>query len=348
MKGWYLPVGLIIATLGPILEMQLIFLMNVSSHWDSSVVIFAWQLILVLFIPLFIIAWQYTFKEVVLFSCLTALLDLAPLSLAVASQGMPFIEVPILGVIFVRLVIYLFMGYIVAQLSGEQKKQRQQLTQANLRLAQYASALEQLTVSRERNRLARELHDVLAHTLSGVAVELEAVKALWNTNAPDAKTMLDHSLQSTRDGLTETRRALQALRATPLEDLGLPLAIRSLAESSASRATWSLDLQVPDLLDDYPPDVEQCFYRVTQEALTNVSDHAGARLVKIKLSQENGRLKLTVSDDGSGFEPVSVESSEHYGLRGMRERAEMINGTFHVESKTDGGTTITLEYGETV
>lgn len=88
-------------------------------------------------------------------------------------------------------------------LMAVQREQRQRLAEANERLAQYTSTLEQVTISRERNRLARELHDVLAHTLSGVAVELEGLRAMLRIDPERANTLLSHSLQATLEGLTE-------------------------------------------------------------------------------------------------------------------------------------------------
>jgi len=226
-----------------------------------------------------------------------------------------------------------------------QRAQRSDLSAANARLAQYAAALEQLTVSRERNRLARELHDVLAHTLSGVAVELEAVRALWSTDPERAQDMLGHSLQATREGLTETRRALQELRASPLEDLGLALAVRSLAESAAGRAGMALDLHITEPLADYPAAIQQAVYRVTQEALANVTAHSGARTVTLALDGSPHHLRLEIRDDGRGFDPAAL-NDDQYGLRGMRERVEMIGGRFSVDSAPGQGTRIVLEYGE--
>ena len=137
----------------------------------------------------------------------------------------------LLGILFIQIVAFLLVGHMLGNLVKVQREQRQRLTEANARLAQHASTVEQLTISQERNRLARELHDVLAHTLSGVAVELEGLRATMQRDPEQATALLNHSLQAIREGLTETRRALQELRAKPLEDLGLALAIQTLAES---------------------------------------------------------------------------------------------------------------------
>ena len=243
------------------------------------------------------------------------------------------------------MISYLIVGWLVVSMMDGQRAQRRQLELANARLSQYATTLEQLTLSRERNRLARELHDVLAHTLSGVAVELEAVRALWDTEPDRARAMLGNSLASTREGLTETRRALQALRASPLEDIGLGLAVRAQAESTAARLGLDLEIEIDEDLGELRSDVEQCFYRVAQESLTNAAQHAGARKIRLALTHGDGRLRLEIADDGQGFDSDQVDQDSQFGLQGMRERAEMIGARFTLDSAPGMGTRIALTYG---
>src|SRR5262249_42461360 len=151
----------------------------------------------------------------------------------------------------VQTLIFLLVGQMIVKLMNVQREQRQRLSEANARLALYASTLEQLTISRERNRLARELHDVLAHTLSGVAVELEGLRTMMRLDVERANALLNHSLQAIREGLSESRRALKELRAKPLEDLGLALAVRTLAESYATRCDFALELSIDPELGEY-------------------------------------------------------------------------------------------------
>ena len=226
-----------------------------------------------------------------------------------------------------------------------QVEQHRRLAEANERLAQYASTLEQLTISRERNRMARELHDVLAHTMSGVAVELEGVRAKLRVDPDYAEVLLCQSLQAVREGLTETRRALQALRATPLEDLGLGLAIRNLGESIAGQAGLQTDFHINNDLRDFPVEVQQCFYRVAQETFTNIAAHSQAKNVQVSLMKDGNGLKLTIRDDGIGFDENAIDLNQKYGLLGMRERVEMIKGELSVVSQPESGTQIVLTYG---
>jgi signal transduction histidine kinase len=223
-----------------------------------------------------------------------------------------------------------------------QREQRNFLTKANMQLARYASTLEQLTVSRERNRLARELHDTLAHTLTAVAVQLEAVDSAWDVAPDKARTLLHKSLAQTRSGLMETRRALQALRASPLEDLGLALAVRSLAEITARRSGLELELSVPPEVGNLSPDIEQGIYRVAQEAMENVVKHANASRICVALAQEEGKITLTVQDNGRGFDVETIEADGHYGVQGMRERAAMMGAQLTIQRGIHGGTEVQL------
>jgi len=209
-----------------------------------------------------------------------------------------------------------------------------------MRLTHYASTLEQLATSRERNRLALELHDTLAHTLSGLSVQLETVNAYWDVDAPRARVLLEKSLESARTGLEETRRALKALRASPLDDLGLAAALEALARDAAARAGLKLELAIDASLPALSPDVEQGIYRVAQEALSNVVKHASAQAIVFELENAGGKIKLTVSDDGVGFEPGKLENGGHFGLAGMRDRAQLAGGELEVKSAPGAGTTV--------
>ncbi|MEM7134391.1 MAG: histidine kinase [Chloroflexota bacterium] len=155
------------------------------------------------------------------------------------------------------------VGYFVWRLSQTEQSQRQQLAAANSQLRRHAIQREELTISRECNRLARELHDTLAHSLSGVAVQIEAAQALWSTDPESAEVMLSRADDMARTRLTEARRALQSLRATPLQDLGLSLALQAMGEEVAARAGATLKTELPlRLTANLEPHAEQNLYRI--------------------------------------------------------------------------------------
>jgi len=236
-----------------------------------------------------------------------------------------------------------------------QREQRRALAEAYeqqafiaRQLQHHAATAEELAISRERYRLSRELHDTLAHSLSAVTVQLEAVRSLWDSHPDKAQHMLEQADETARTGLTEARRALQALRASPLDDLGLALAIEEMAEAAAQRAGARLDLHIQkDLVEALSLAVEQGVYRIAQEMLENVVQHAGATSISVWLEDKGDRLELSVEDDGQGIDLEAVEmpegaDREHLGVRGMRERATLIGGKLEIASRPGKGTRVTL------
>jgi len=195
---------------------------------------------------------------------------------------------------------------------------------------------------RERSRIAQELHDTLSHTLSGLSVQLETMKAYWDIDPSTARKRLDKSLIAIRSGLEETRRILTALRAKPLEDLGLPNAIKQLAQEASAQAGTTLDLAVVDNFPPLSPQVEQCFFRVAQEALTNVVNYAKAKRLTVKLEFKDNKVALKVQDDGIGFDSSNQSRKEHFGLVGMKERVQVVKGNLDIISQPGEGTTIQL------
>ena len=295
----------------------------------------------VLFIGLALTAWQYRLGAVVIFSFGTAALEIITISLFTLVPPDTFTVFFLITVI--RTVSFLVVGIFISLLMTRLREQQQSLRQANAQLTHYASTLENLTVSRERNRMARELHDTLAHTLTGLSVTLETVKAYWDVDENKARGLLDKSLETTRTGIEETRRALKSLRASPLEDLGLGLAIQKMAESTSARANLNLELALPNPMPSLAPDVEQCLYRIAQEAVENVTHHANAKKVCLRLEPQGAGLKLIVEDDGQGFDPRDKASTGHFGVVGMKERAELSGGKLTINSQKGRGTTVILE-----
>jgi signal transduction histidine kinase len=293
-----------------------------------------------LFVALLLVAWQYKWHHVLLVIAGITALNLGSKWASAGPGTDPFQGV--LSVTLIQTIIFLVVGFSISYLMSRLRAQQQSLEAANRRLTQYASTLEQLATSRERNRLALELHDTLAHTLSGLSVQLETVKAYWDVDQRTARSTLDKSLAATHSGLEETRRALKSLRASPLEDMGLALALRKMVEDTASRANLALDMPDIIMMQLLSPEVEHCIYRVAQEAVTNVMKHANAKKMTVKLESAGGKTILSVSDDGTGFNVDAVDKTSHFGLAGMQERAQMAGGELSVTSKPGSGTTVKL------
>jgi len=319
-----------------------------------------------LFVALLLVAWQYKWQHI-----LFVILGITVLNLGVrwSYAGPAVLEQVVFGemgsayaygavvtepfqgvlaVFLIQTVVFLVVGFSISYLMSRLRAQQQSLEAANIGLTQYASTLEQLATSRERNRLALELHDTLAHTLSGLSVQLETIKAYWGVDEPAARSILDKSVAATHSGLEETRRALKALRASPLEDLGLAVALRKMAEDAASRASLALDMPEIIMVPLLSPDVEQCIYRVAQEAAANVVKHASAKKLTVLLEFNERGVSLTVSDDGIGFDVNKIDKTSHFGLAGMQERAQLVGGELNIISKPGFGATIKLTVNQVI
>ena len=294
----------------------------------------------VLFIGLVLVAWHYRLMTMILFSVGTNLLEL--IIVFNLDRLDPNGLTAFYFITIIRTVCFIVVGVFINQLIANLRAQQESLKSANNQLTHYASTLESLTVSRERNRMSRELHDTVVHSLSGLSVQLETIQAYLDVETETARRLLDQSLQTTRSGLQETRRALKAMRASPLEDLGLVIALQELAETAAERARLQMEVSLPDRDILLSPDVEQCIYRITQEAVENVVHHANARRLSVHLTAGQDEIRLVIQDDGAGFNPESKTPSGHFGLKGMRERAQLAGGVLEIISRPSSGTTIQL------
>ena len=294
-----------------------------------------------LFVLLIVVSWQYRLRIAIAYIAGTSLVDAVLVPALITS---PLQMLTQLAFIFARTVIFLILAGVITYLVDVQNRQHRSLIEANAKLARYVAVVEDLTISRERNRLARELHDTLAHTLSAASVQLEAANSLWQSDNARSHTALVQAMGITRDGLAETRRALKALRASPLDDLGLVLALKELGDLTRQRSGANVTVAMPAQLEPLPAEVEQTLYRAAQEALENVVRHANARHVELALQQQGATLRMIVRDDGVGFDVNSVRTEqERFGLNGMKERVSALGGRMTIDSARGAGTRIFLE-----
>jgi signal transduction histidine kinase len=337
---FYLPLAIVFFTVFSLVLQNRFLLIHMSTAGISNEES-AWQIFLILFIPMILCAWQYDFKAVIGYCLFSAVLDFALMARSDPQFNLPM-EI-FARLIFIRSLAFLITGYVIAYIMACIRKQRSSLEEANRNLAHYATTLEELTVSRERNRMARELHDTLAHTLSGIAVQLEAAQTVLPDSPGEARPLVVRSLEMTRSGLTETRRALQNLRASPLEELGLGSSLRCLAEAAAEQGGLKVEWEESGPLPKLPPDIEQGIYRIAQEAIQNIARHAGAHSLRVDWSVQGDYLELTIADDGQGFNKNNPGDSRHFGLRGMHERASMMGADLKIESQPGQGTKVLLK-----
>lgn len=206
------------------------------------------------------------------------------------------------------------------------------LRAANDQLRQYAAEVEALAITRERNNMAREVHDSLGHYLTVVLVQIEAARAMLDRDRGKADAALDKAQSLTRDGLAEVRRAVSTLRESPLGDRPLVEALQILVDQTQASGT-----QVSLRIEGDPWDLDDqralTLYRTAQEALTNVRKHARATRVEVCVQFEDTGVVLKVSDDGVGC----AAADGGFGLQGLRERAALWQGHCQVESSPGAG-----------
>ncbi len=214
-----------------------------------------------------------------------------------------------------------------------------ELSEAHQRLRLSAAREADLATLRERNRLAREMHDSLGHALVSISIKLEAAQLLFTVDAGRAAAELDETTALVRSTMTDLRHSLAGLRPAALEEQPLAEALVGLACEMGRRtgvaATCSVDERA-SLLDRA---TQEALYRVGQEALTNVAKHAHAQHVTMALTLHAGRAVLKIADDGVGLGVAACDGdgAARYGVRGMRERVEALGGTLTLGPRPEGG-----------
>ena len=194
----------------------------------------------------------------------------------------------------------------------------------------------------ERQALARDLHDAVTQSIYSASLIAEALPALWERDPDEGRQNLERLRRLTRAALAEMRTLLFELRPAALETAPLDSLLERLGDALAGQMQIEVNVVVDDV--DLPADVRIAFYRVTQEAFSNIAKHARATAMTARVLAVDGGATLTVSDDGRGFDPASVPSGGHMGLHIMRERLERIAGTLEVDSAPGEGTTISAAW----
>ncbi len=204
--------------------------------------------------------------------------------------------------------------------------------------ARLAETAMQIARMREREELARDLHDTFAQDLTAITLQLETALQ-YIGGERQAAQQVSSALNVARESVHRARRSVEALRSTPESGSPLDAALAELARSFISQSGVPVHLHV-DATGAHP-DIERVAYRIAQEALTNVRRHAKAKNVWIDAIRARGNLVLTVRDDGKGF---SNRKSGGIGIAGMQERARSIGGAVTVRNHRDGGTVVRARF----
>jgi PAS domain S-box-containing protein len=226
-----------------------------------------------------------------------------------------------------------------ARLFEQVREQREQLRVLGARLAEVEEA--------ERQRMARELHDQVGQNLTALGINLNIMRTQLSEAADAIRSRLDDSLLLVEQTTERVRNVMAELRPPVLDDYGLLAALRWYGEQFSARTGLAIDVQGAELDPRLAAPTENALFRIAQEALTNVTRHAHATRVAVKVNEPNSNVvQLVITDNGIGFEPARPAEpggQQPWGLISMTERAEAVNGRCHIESQPGQGTRLIVE-----
>lgn len=245
-----------------------------------------------------------------------------------------------------EMVFIVFMILVIQSQADENKKIKdlydklyktaEELKIANIRLEAYAKESEEMVKTKERNRLAREIHDTIGHTLTGIATGLEACIELIDWDVKKTKGQIIKISELAKKGLLEVRRSVNELRPDALERLSLIPAIQKLADDITECTKTKVNLRIEGSVKKLGADEEETIYRVVQEGITNAVRHAKAKEINILFQFDDSSVKIEISNDGISCESVK----EGFGLKHIRERIEMLRGKVEFFSGLNAAFTI--------
>jgi signal transduction histidine kinase len=198
----------------------------------------------------------------------------------------------------------------------------------------------------ERKRVSRELHDVIAQTLAVINLRLEALLPDTNGCTQGLRENIVQTRRLILESVGTVRRFAQDLRPSTLDDIGLIPTLRAYLKDFTQQTGIRTTLTACASVEEVENAARTVLYRVAQEAMTNVTRHAKARRVRVSIDQIEDRIRMEINDDGQGFAvngTAAAQKNERLGMLGMRERVEMIGGSFAVESAPGTSTTVRVE-----
>jgi signal transduction histidine kinase len=237
-----------------------------------------------------------------------------------------------IGGITLLALVLLFLQLLITIVLAE-RQGRAELAQANRKLRTYALQIEDIATLQERNRIAREIHDALGHSLTAFNLHLEGALRLLDRNPVKAKTLLKEAQDLGKATLQDVRRSVTILRTDPLHDRSLAAAVQVLCEDHARSTRTQPTCQFQTLA--LSPAQTTVVYRMIQEALTNIAKYANATIVTIDLAQQAEQVTLKIQDNGVGF--ALAQTHMGFGLQGMRERITSLDGQLEIITRPNQG-----------
>jgi signal transduction histidine kinase len=241
-----------------------------------------------------------------------------------------------LSIVLLIGLVLLFLQLLVTAVLQE-RQSREQLAVSNARLREYALQIEELATLQERNRIAREIHDSLGHSLTVFNLHLEAALRLLRSDLAEAEELLVEAKQLGSAALRDVRQSVAALRSDPLQGRSLPEAI-SILISDFQRSTGISPQFQYQVHFSLSTKLETAIYRIVQEALTNICKYATATQVSVFIQMDKD-LQIIIEDNGQGFD--STQTTSGFGLQGMQERTLALHGQFTLVTAPQAGCRIT-------
>lgn len=217
----------------------------------------------------------------------------------------------------------------VRELNDELEQANAKLSNLNGQLKAYASESERMAETRERNRLAREIHDTLGHALTGITAGADACIQMLDISPELARRQMELIASTAREGMNEVRRSVKALRPDALERFQITEALNKLCEDMKSSSRAEINLYIEPKAMRLSPDEEDAVYRIVQESITNAIRHGQASKIDIAVVATSRQLTIVIQDNGSGCSYIKPG----FGLRHMRERLNLLGGTLQVNGE---------------
>lgn len=194
--------------------------------------------------------------------------------------------------------------------------------------------------------MTREIHDSLLQGFAGVVYQLDAAARQFDTQPAESRKKLDRALDLADQALREAREVLSTMRLTAIEDRTLPEALAGACAPLAEEAGAAFSLKIKGQVDPLPYEMQAALFLIGREAVTNAAKHARASRISVQMFYARRQVRLAVEDNGAGFDPEpAMGLSGHWGLRGMRERAEQMGAAFHLQSAKGKGTRLEVAVG---
>ena len=242
-----------------------------------------------------------------------------------------FVMLFVLALVFVLLL----MNTVLSE-----RQSREELTAANKKLRQYALKIENQATLEERNRIAREIHDSLGHSLTALNLQLETATKLLNSNPEKATDFLIRAKELGSQALKDVRESVSTMRSNPLQEQSLEAAIHTIVNNFYHSTNIKPNCQI-NLLNSIPRDISTAIYRIIQESLTNIYKYGEATEVNLELTTTPTNLYLVIWDNGKGFD--LNQNTTGFGLKSMRDRTLALEGNFNIESFPGNGTKIMVD-----